>query len=52
LEEETWRFEKIKANGLRFRTGMRENGFFIYGSDDCPICPVFLRDVNYALYFE
>ena len=37
LEEEKWRFKKLIENGVRFRKGMRKNGFFIYGSDDCPI---------------
>ncbi|CAI2369794.1 unnamed protein product [Moneuplotes crassus] len=52
LEEEQWRFTKLKENSLRFRNGMRKNGFYIYGSDDCPICPVFFRDVYYSKYFE
>ena len=34
LEEEKWRFEKLRENGLRFRNGMRKNGFYVYGSDD------------------
>lgn len=31
---------------------MRKNGFFIYGSDHCPICPVLFRDPYYVTYFE
>ena len=52
LDKETWRLKRLKENGLRFRNGMRKNGFSIYGSDDCPICPVHFRDTYYARYFE
>mmetsp|Transcript_14551 Transcript_14551/g.16277 ORF Transcript_14551/g.16277 Transcript_14551/m.16277 type:complete len:164 (-) Transcript_14551:37-528(-) len=52
IEEEQWRFKKLKENGLRFRTGMRKNNFYVYGSDDCPICPVHFRDAFYSRYFE
>jgi 7-keto-8-aminopelargonate synthetase-like enzyme len=31
---------------------MRKNGFKVYGSDDCPICPVFVRDAFYTRYFD
>jgi 7-keto-8-aminopelargonate synthetase-like enzyme len=52
LDEETWRFAKLKENGVRFRRAMKNNGFFVYGGEDCPICPVHLRDAYYSRYFE
>ena len=36
--------EEHRAKGMRFRTGMRKNGFTIMGNDDCPICPVLIKD--------
>jgi len=45
-------FEKIRTKGLRFRKGMQAIGFKIYGDDDCPICPVSVRDEHFAKYFE
>ena len=45
-------FEQLRVNGQRFRRGMRNNGFFIYGSDDCPICPVLLYDPKPTRYIE
>ena len=45
-------FERLRLNGLRFRKNMRANGFYIYGSDDCPICPVLLYEIGVARKIE
>jgi len=45
-------FARIKEKGLRFRRGMQKKGFFVYGDDDCPICPVSVKDEHYAKHFE
>lgn len=45
-------FNRIQKNGLRFRKAMTEAGFFIYGDQDCPICPVSVRDEHLARHFE
>ena len=50
--EDENRTEKLRINGLRFRNGMRAIGFKVFGSDDCPICPVWIRDAYYARYFD
>jgi len=47
FEEDYGLFERIRENGRRFRRGMRANGFYIYGSDDCPICPVFAKEPKF-----
>jgi glycine C-acetyltransferase len=52
FEEDHGRFERLRLNGLRFRTKMRDNGFFIYGSDDCPVCPVLLFMPRPTRYIE
>lgn len=44
--------ERLRLNGLRFREGMRKNGFYIYGSDDCPICPVLIKITPICKHFE
>lgn len=44
--------EQMRSNGIRFREGMRKNGFFIYGSDDCPICPVLVKTAAFSRHFE
>jgi glycine C-acetyltransferase len=43
---------KLRENGQRFRNGMKKNGFYVYGSDDCPICPVLLYEAYYSRHFE
>lgn len=50
--EDESRTIKLRENGLRFRNGMKNIGFKIFGSDDCPICPVWIRDAYYARYFD
>lgn len=52
FKEDVGIFERIRKNGLKFRKGMQKNGFHIYGDDDCPICPVSVRDEHYAKHFE
>lgn len=52
FEEDPGIFERIRQNGLHFRKKMVENGFFIYGDEDCPICPVSVKDEHYAKHFE
>ena len=37
-------FDEHKEKAHRFRNGMRKEGFEIMGNDDCPICPVFVKD--------
>lgn len=45
-------FERIRTKGLRFRRGMQAQGFFVYGDEDCPICPVQVKDEHFAKHFE
>lgn len=52
IDAEPFRVQKLTINGVRFRTGMKKNGFKVYGSEDCPICPVFVRDSFYARHFD
>lgn len=52
FEEDPEIFTRIKTKGLRFRTKMQEAGFEIYGDNDCPICPVSVKDEHYAKHFE
>lgn len=52
FDEDPGMFERLRQNGLRFRQGMRKNGFYIYGSDDCPICPVLIKVAIYCRHFE
>lgn len=52
FEEDYSRFETLRLNGLRYRQKMREHGFFIYGSDDCPVCPVLLFMPRPTRYIE
>ena len=52
FEEDSGMIEKLRLNGLRFREGMRKNGFYIYGSDDCPICPVLIKITPICKHFE
>lgn len=52
FKEDPGLFERCRNNGKRFRKGMRENGFFIFGSDDCPICPVLLFETDAARFIE
>jgi len=37
-------FEEHRLKALKFRNLMKGYGFNILGNDDCPICPVYLRD--------
>ena len=52
MMKDTERVETLRLNGLRFRRQMIENGFTVYGSEDCPICPIFVRDTFYSRHFE
>ena len=45
-------FERLRQNALRFRTGMRKNGFYVFGSDDWPICPVLIKDTVLGYIIE
>jgi glycine C-acetyltransferase len=45
-------FERIRTKGARFRKGIQKAGFFVYGDDDCPICPVQVKDEHFAKHFE
>lgn len=31
---------------------MRKNGFYVFGSDDCPICPVLIKDTILGYVIE
>lgn len=52
FEEDPGMFERLKINAQRFRTGMRKNGFYVFGSDDCPICPVLIKDTVLGYIIE
>jgi len=45
-------FKRIREKGLRFRTGIQKAGFFVYGDQDCPICPVSTVDEHITKHFE
>ena len=45
-------FEEHRQKAHKFRSLMRGYGFEILGNDDCPICPVFLKDEIIARKIE
>lgn len=52
FKEDPLIFKRIRDNGLRFRKGIQKAGFFVYGDEDCPICPVSVVDEHLARHFE
>ena len=52
FDEDPGMFERLRINALRFRTGMKKNGYYVFGSDDCPICPVLAKDAVLGYIIE